>query len=39
MAEQDNSSSERVYDLKGQVVKGALLPGVYIRNGKKIIVR
>ena len=39
VAEQGNSSSERVYNLKGQVVKGALSPGVYIRNGKKIIVR
>ena len=39
MAEQENSSSERIYNLKGQVVKGTLLPGIYIKGGKKFIVR
>ena len=39
VAEQGNSSSERVYNLKGQVVKGALSPGIYIKGGKKFIVR
>ena len=39
MAEQENSSSEHIYNLKGQVVKGALSPGIYIKGGKKFIVR
>ena len=39
MAEQENSSSEHIYNLKGQVVKGALAPGIYIKGGKKFIVR
>jgi hypothetical protein len=28
-----------VYNLKGQVVQGTLTPGVYIKNGRKIIVK
>ena len=39
MAEQENSSSEHIYNLKGQVFNGALLPGIYIKGGKKFIVR
>ena len=39
VAEQENSSSEHIYNLKGQVVKGALSPGIYIKGGKKFIVR
>lgn len=31
--------STQVYNLKGQAVKGALSPGVYIKNGRKIIIR
>lgn len=35
------SSSEKTYNLRGQVIDadGALPPGVYIRNGKKIIIK
>ena len=39
VAEQENSSSEHIYNLKGQVFNGALLPGIYIKGGKKFIVR
>ena len=29
----------RVYNLKGQVVQGTLAPGVYVKNGRKFIVK
>jgi len=29
----------RVYDLKGQAVQGTLRPGIYIRNGKKVVMK
>ena len=38
MAEQ-GITDDRIYNLKGQVVQGTLTPGVYIRNGHKIIVK
>ena len=37
MAQQDDS--ERVYDLRGQAVQGNLTPGIYIRNGRKIVIK
>jgi hypothetical protein len=39
MAQQQQADSDVVYNLKGQVVKGALAPGVYIKNGRKFIKR
>ncbi len=38
MARQQQGSGQ-VYNLKGQAVQGPLKPGVYIRNGRKILVR
>ena len=35
MAQQEGS--ERIYNLKGQAVQGALAPGIYIKNGRKFI--
>ena len=29
----------RTYNLKGQIVEGSLKPGIYIRNGQKIVVK
>ena len=37
MAQQ--SDAEQTYDLKGQAVQGNLKPGIYIRNGKKILIK
>ena len=37
MAQQD--ASGRIYNLKGQVVKGTLAPGVYIKNGRKVVIK
>jgi len=31
--------SGRIYNLKGMAVEGTLAPGVYIQNGRKIIIR
>ena len=39
MAQQQTVDSDVIYNLKGQVVKGALAPGVYIKNGRKFIKR
>ena len=36
---QQQAGSDVIYDLKGQVVKGALSPGIYIKNGRKFIVK
>ena len=36
---QQRVDSDVIYNLKGQVVKGALSPGIYIKNGRKFIVR
>ena len=30
---------QRTYDLKGQLVQGTLKPGIYIRNGRKFVVK
>jgi hypothetical protein len=38
MAEQ-RESNDRIFNLKGQAVQGTLTPGIYIKNGKKIIVK
>jgi hypothetical protein len=38
MAKQ-RESDDRIFNLKGQAVQGTLTPGVYIKNGKKIIVK
>ncbi len=38
MARQQDGSGQ-VYNLKGQAVEGQLKPGVYIRNGRKILVK
>ena len=38
MAEQ-RESDDRIFNLKGQAVQGTLTPGIYIKNGKKIIVK
>ncbi len=32
-------SDDRIYNLKGQAVQGTLAPGVYIRNGRKVVIR
>lgn len=32
-------SDDRIYNLKGQTVQGTLTPGVYIRNGRKFVVK
>ena len=37
MAQQ--SDSQQIYNLKGQAVQGTLKPGIYIRNGKKILIK
>ena len=37
MAEQN--TSDRIYNLKGQAVEGTLKPGVYIRNGRKVVIK
>ena len=37
MAQQ--SGSQQIYNLKGQAVQGTLKPGIYIRNGKKILIK
>ena len=37
MAQQPGS--QQIYNLKGQAVQGTLKPGIYIRNGRKVIVR
>ena len=37
MAQQPRS--QQTYDLKGQVVQGTLKPGIYIRNGRKFVVK
>ena len=36
---QQPAGSDVIYNLKGQVVKGALAPGIYIKNGRKFIKR
>ncbi len=36
---QQQAGPDVIYDLKGQVVKGALSPGIYIKNGRKFIVK
>ena len=36
---QQQVGSDVIYNLKGQVVKGALSPGIYIKNGRKFIVK
>jgi len=37
MAQEEGSG--RIYNLKGQAVDGTLKPGIYIQNGRKIIIR
>jgi hypothetical protein len=37
MAAREND--DRIYNLKGQIVQGTLTPGVYIRNGRKFVVK
>ena len=32
-------TSQQIYNLKGQVVQGTLRPGIYIRNGRKIVIK
>ena len=39
MAGEQLQGSEQTYNLKGQAVQGTLKPGIYIRNGKKFIVK
>lgn len=34
-----SQSSQQIYNLKGQAVQGHLTPGVYIRNGRKILIK
>lgn len=36
---EDNRHDDIIYNLQGQIVKGQPLPGLYIRNGKKIVIR
>ena len=31
--------SEQIYNLRGQAVQGALAPGIYIKNGRKFIIK
>ena len=31
--------SQQIYNLNGQVIKGALAPGIYITNGRKMIIK
>ena len=31
--------SHQIYNLNGQVVSGALAPGIYIMNGRKIVIK
>jgi hypothetical protein len=31
--------SQQIYNLNGQVVQGALAPGIYIKNGRKFIIK
>ena len=32
-------TSSKTYNLKGQAVQGALKPGIYIRNGRKLVIK
>ena len=32
-------NDDRIYNLKGQAVQGTLTPGIYVKNGKKIIMK
>ena len=36
---QEAQTLQRTYNLRGQAVQGILAPGIYIRNGRKIIIR
>jgi hypothetical protein len=39
MAQQEQDASKSLFNLKGQSIKEPLAPGIYIRNGRKIIVK
>lgn len=39
MAQQEQDASKSLFNLKGQSVKEPLAPGIYIRNGRKVIVK
>ena len=36
MAQHD---AQKTYNLRGQAVQGTLAPGIYIRNGRKVIIK
>ena len=38
MAEQ-RPADDRIYNLRGQLVQGTLKPGIYIRNGRKVVIK
>ena len=31
--------SQQIYNLRGQTVKGTLTPGIYVKNGRKMIIK
>ena len=39
IVKKETEGSGQVYNLAGQAVQGTLAPGIYIRNGRKFIVR
>ena len=34
-----HQESQQIYNLNGQAVQGALTPGIYIKNGRKFIIK
>ena len=36
---ESRQQSQQIYNLNGQAVQGALAPGIYIKNGRKFIIK
>ena len=34
-----HTTSQYIYNLKGQAVRGPLVPGIYIKNGRKVVIK
>ncbi len=39
MPQQEPSQDNRIYDLSGRLCQGKLVPGIYVREGRKIVIR